>query len=167
MDHSHTDKPLGAWLWQIGRLIRLYHIRTFDDLGLCGMAHMVLFPLFHHDRLRQEEIAKILVADKSVIARDVKSLLKAGYVKRSRDPEDGRAYLVELTPKGRDLWDKIHAVHRLENNAMEKGFTSEERQQFTQFLERVLANLSAFVQEVLGEAPPPPPPPPSRMRLNE
>jgi DNA-binding MarR family transcriptional regulator len=45
-----------------------------------------------------------------VVSRQVNALTEAGMVERIRDPRDGRAWLVSMTPPGREalakIWDR-------------------------------------------------------------
>jgi DNA-binding MarR family transcriptional regulator len=45
-----------------------------------------------------------------LISREVRDLVAGGYVRRSADPTDGRAGIVELTPKGRRAYDTYRAT---------------------------------------------------------
>jgi DNA-binding MarR family transcriptional regulator len=74
----------------------------------CGMqlplswAH-ALMALLHSPSITQNELAEKLALSKSNISRLVARLVAAGRVKRRKDGDDGRAYRLELTAKGRRL----------------------------------------------------------------
>lgn len=60
----------------------------------------------------------VVLADRARIAKQtalalVDRLVAAGYVERVRDPEDGRARLVRLTDRGRDILPVARAEERL------------------------------------------------------
>jgi DNA-binding MarR family transcriptional regulator len=63
----------------------------------------VLMPLFEQDGLRMGEIAARARLSKQSMTRLVRECEEAGLVRRRRDESDGRAQLVELTPRGRRL----------------------------------------------------------------
>jgi DNA-binding MarR family transcriptional regulator len=84
----------------------------------------VLIPLFEEDGLRMGEIAERARLSKQTITTMVRLCERDGLVSRRPDPDDGRAARVELTPR----------AHALRPAA-----------------ERVLAELEAAVQAVLGE----------------
>jgi DNA-binding MarR family transcriptional regulator len=61
----------------------------------------------------QQPVATLAAAaamDLGAVSRQVRILEDDGAVRRSRSPEDGRVALLELTPQGRAMADRIHAV---------------------------------------------------------
>jgi DNA-binding MarR family transcriptional regulator len=63
----------------------------------------VLMPLFERDRLRLGEIAARAHLSKQSMTALVRQCEDDGLVRRRRDPADGRAFRVELTPRGREF----------------------------------------------------------------
>ena len=63
----------------------------------------VLVPLFEHDGLRIGEIGARARLSKQSMTRLVHECEVAGLVERRRDADDGRAFRVELTGRGRRL----------------------------------------------------------------
>jgi DNA-binding MarR family transcriptional regulator len=61
----------------------------------------VLVPLFAAGELRLGEIAEAARLSKQAMTTLVKQCEQAGLVERDRDPEDGRAFRVRLTARGR------------------------------------------------------------------
>ena len=53
--------------------------------------------------MRMGVLAREMLALPSTITATADSLERAGYLCRSRDPDDRRAWLLELTPEGRTL----------------------------------------------------------------
>jgi DNA-binding MarR family transcriptional regulator len=67
------------------------------------------FLLAHIDRLapvRATEIAEHVGLDLSTVSRHLQALEGAGLVRRSPDPDDRRAALLELSGTGRDLLER-------------------------------------------------------------
>jgi DNA-binding MarR family transcriptional regulator len=69
-------------------------------------AHLVLFVLRCNGALRLSDLASKMEIDASTASRHVRSLEQAGLVQRSVDPDDGRAFRVELTEQGTAEWEK-------------------------------------------------------------
>jgi DNA-binding MarR family transcriptional regulator len=61
----------------------------------------VLLPLFEQDGLRMSEIAARSRLSKQTMTTLVRATERAGLVGRERDPEDGRAFRIQLTAHGR------------------------------------------------------------------
>jgi DNA-binding MarR family transcriptional regulator len=83
----------------------------------------VLVPLFAAGDLRLGDIARASRLSKQAMTTLVHQCEQAGLVERERDPEDGRAFRVRLTARGRD---------------------------FQRHAERVMADLDAQIAEALG-----------------
>ncbi|WP_433161497.1 MarR family winged helix-turn-helix transcriptional regulator [Kribbella sp. CA-247076] len=68
-------------------------------------AHVVLFVLRCSGALRLSDLASRMELDASTASRHVRSLEQLGLVRRSPDPDDGRAFRVELTEQGLAEWE--------------------------------------------------------------
>jgi DNA-binding MarR family transcriptional regulator len=64
--------------------------------------HLVLFVLKCSGPVRLSELASKAEVDASTISRHVRTLEQAGLIRRSPDPDDGRAFRVELSDEGRE-----------------------------------------------------------------
>lgn len=66
--------------------------------------------------LRLADLTEEFGLDKSTMSRQVSALLQLGLVARTPDPQDGRAFLLELSPEGRRRLEEVsrarHAVWR-------------------------------------------------------
>lgn len=96
----------------IGRLFRLAY-RAFERLALNNlrkmgfeslrMTHLQILPYVPAEGIRTSEIATLANINKQAVGQLAAELEAAGYVKRVRDPKDGRAKLVAFTEKGLEL----------------------------------------------------------------
>jgi DNA-binding MarR family transcriptional regulator len=68
-------------------------------------AHLVLFVLRCSGALRLSDLALRMELDASTASRHVRSLEQLGLIRRSPDPDDGRAFRVELTEQGIEEWE--------------------------------------------------------------
>jgi len=76
-------------------------------------AHLVLFVLRCSGALRLSDLAGRMELDASTASRHVRALEQLGLVRRSPDPDDGRAFRVELTEHGVEEWES-NARRRME-----------------------------------------------------
>jgi DNA-binding MarR family transcriptional regulator len=83
--------------------------------------------------------------DLGAVSRQVRILEDDGAVKRSRTPEDGRVALLDLTPEGRAMADRIHAVG--------VGHLQEALQAWSEDDERTLARLMQRLVDDLMRTP--------------
>jgi DNA-binding MarR family transcriptional regulator len=106
-------------------------------------AHIVLFALRCNGALRLSDLAGKLELDASTASRHVRSLEQLGLIRRSPDPDDGRAFRVELTEQGIEQWE-ASARHRIEllSAAME-GWPEEDVQTFERLMTRFADGVAA------------------------
>lgn len=62
----------------------------------------VLAQLIKRGPMRSSDLAGCTALDPSTVSRQVDSLVRNGSVRRTADPHDGRATLLEITPAGRE-----------------------------------------------------------------
>ena len=88
--------------------------KAFDrlavGLGVTRAQWKVLFKLTRKPGLRQVELADLLELEPITLCRIVDRLEEAGLVERSRDPEDRRAWRLNVTPEAQPLIDKLQGV---------------------------------------------------------
>jgi len=88
--------------------------KAFDrlavGLGVTRAQWKVLFKLTRKPGLRQVELADLLDLEPITLCRIVDRLEEAGLVERSRDPEDRRAWRLNVTENARPLIEKLQAV---------------------------------------------------------
>lgn len=75
--------------------------RAFDaratQIGVTRAQWMVLSKLSRHPGLKQVELADLLEIEPITLCRHIDRLEEAGFVERRRDPNDRRAWRLELT----------------------------------------------------------------------
>ncbi|WBQ06872.1 MarR family winged helix-turn-helix transcriptional regulator [Kribbella sp. CA-293567] len=110
-------------------------------------AHLVLFVLRCNGALRLSELASKMEIDASTASRHVRSLEQTGLVRRSPDPDDGRAFRVELTEQGVAEWE-ANAKRRmgLLSQAMD-GWTQSDIETFEKLMTRFADGVINLVDE--------------------
>lgn len=83
------------------RLVARFAERGFPEVR--ASYGSVLVPLFAGGPLRPGEIAARAQLSKQAMTGLLKQCEDAGLVRRERDPDDGRAYRISLTERGREL----------------------------------------------------------------
>jgi DNA-binding MarR family transcriptional regulator len=100
-----TDEQQQAWRRFVEVLVRVpaaLEAQLQRDAGLTHMGYIVLFTLSERDdrRLAMSRLAKLVSASLSRLSHVVARLEAQGWVRRERDPEDGRVQIAELTDAG-------------------------------------------------------------------
>jgi DNA-binding MarR family transcriptional regulator len=106
-----TDEQQQAWRRFVQVLLKVpaaIEAQLQRDAGLTHMGYMVLFTLSERDdrRLAMSRLAKLASASLSRLSHVVARLEAQGWVRRERDPEDGRVQIAVLTDAG---WEKVVA----------------------------------------------------------
>ncbi len=100
-----------------GALLRLawleFRARLFDRVQEAGYTdllpmHLILFRYPTIDGLRPGQLAEQMGISKQAINDLLRQLEALGYLERKRDPSDGRARLIVLTPRGQGLMDVLY-----------------------------------------------------------
>lgn len=84
-------------------LARLYQ----DRFGLSIAEWRVMANLARFAPLSAQEVAERGSMDKAKASRAISKMLARGLITRDRDPSDNRATILNLSPKGREIYDEI------------------------------------------------------------
>jgi DNA-binding MarR family transcriptional regulator len=108
-----TTTDLGFLLALASRRFNERLTERFDAAGFAEVRASygsVLMPLFAQDGLRVGEIAEQARLSKQSMTRLLAQCEADGFVRRRRDDQDGRAFRVDLTDRGRRLRAVAQAV---------------------------------------------------------
>ena len=86
-----------------------------EILGVTLKEFVILMTLDESERVTQQRLAKTLLLDANSAVLLLSGLEDKGMIERTRDPEDRRRHIVEITPKGKKALAK--AEHQLETVA--------------------------------------------------
>lgn len=114
-----------------------------EQWGVKGLATShgdILFVLLKNERLTMKEIAEKIGRDKSTVTALVNKLVQMGYVKKSRDDEDGRTIFVSLTAEGRKLESMFNTISDDLFSTVYKGIPQNEREEIIKILEKIKDN---------------------------
>ena len=101
-----------------------------------------------YDAKNMTTVAKQLSVTTGTLTISVNSLVKKGYVERTRSEADRRVVLISLTEKGRSA----HAQHRRFHQQMIDAIVKDLDEQEQVILEKALSNLNQFFRTV-GKLP--------------
>lgn len=93
-------------------LYKKYEILQKNGCRLCeidlSLAHSdILYEINKHQQPSMHQIAEILGVDITTFSRQIQTLIKAGLVKKSTNPEDKRMFFLSLTEEGEQAAAKI------------------------------------------------------------
>lgn len=131
---------LGRYISILYRSGKMYINNKFEKYNIGNGQYLFLLSLSHNEGVTQEEMSCKLFIDKGTTAKAIKRLEGEGYVKRSVDDKDKRAYKVYLTEEGRKVTAEISEVLHDWNDILTSGFTEEEKGIALNLLQRMLEN---------------------------
>ncbi|WP_046508053.1 MarR family winged helix-turn-helix transcriptional regulator [Streptomyces odonnellii] len=133
--------PVSHALSRVARLHRIAAGKLLRRTGLYPGQELLMMRLWSAGPVRQSELIKSMDLDPSTVTKMLQRLDHAGYVKRSPDPEDRRAVLVEATRESCALrWEVGDAWADLEDHTL-AGLDATERAQLARLLAKVEENL--------------------------
>ncbi|MGW7138498.1 MarR family winged helix-turn-helix transcriptional regulator [Streptomyces xanthophaeus] len=91
--------------------------------------------------------------DSSTVTRQVAPLVDSGLVKRTSHPEDGRAVVLALSPRGLARLEEVRSSRRELMARVTEGWSPQERESFTGLLSRFNLSLSELMAAVTEAGP--------------
>ena len=119
-------------------------LREFKTIEINPAQGRVMFPLWLQDNLSFHELLERTSLSKATLSHLLDNLEKAGHIKRVRSENDKRAVNVKLTKKNNQLQDKYVQVSNKMLKLFYHGFSEEEKDEFEDYLRRLLNNLTSF-----------------------
>jgi DNA-binding MarR family transcriptional regulator len=136
----HTTRSVGKLVSVLYRFAHSYLKKELKAFNLGPGQLQILLLLFRKEYVRQTDLAARLMLDKTSMARTIGRLEDHGYVRRAQDEHDARAYTISLTPRARNIRDKVFPVLKNWTAALLRGFTPAEQEQFIAFLIKAAKN---------------------------
>jgi DNA-binding MarR family transcriptional regulator len=106
-------------------------------------AYLLLNRLDNEGPMGVKALAASMGIDSSTVTRQVAPLVDTGLVKRTSHPEDGRAVVLELSPRGHTRLAEVRASRRELMAQLTEDWDPAERKQFCELLTRFNIALSA------------------------
>lgn len=106
----------------------------------------VLAVLKMQSDITTKDLSYILGIRQQSLNELIKKLEKSGYVERVPSKDDGRVLLVRLTEKGMNIPDISY-----DYSGLFKGFSEEELDEFSDYLERIISSLEGEIGNVFDE----------------
>jgi DNA-binding MarR family transcriptional regulator len=138
------DDDIYTQLQELTYAIRAQIFEAFRDGadGLAPGSWRALLFFARNPGSTPSDVAAHAQRDKAQIARLIKDLVDAGYLKREPDPEDGRSHLLTLSARGRVIEERMSAHRKRLGLRLLAGFSCRERTQLSSLLRRMSHNLA-------------------------
>ena len=130
--------------------MRLFE-QTVRDLKIHPSQHWMLMYLSREGHVdSQAKVADMLHISPARVTLVMKGLDSEGYIERTSGL-DGRRNEIAITEKGQKMVEHSRVLFQELNAACFAGFTADEFEQFSGYLDRVLENLSRIEGEMMGD----------------
>ena len=140
--------PMGL----IGRLGNVAHHlahemeKVFTEFGLNRSSFDVLATLRRSGNpytLSPSEMLATLMVTSGTMTNRIDQLEKMGYVTRQVNPEDGRGFLVSLTPQGLELIERVIVKHTQNQARLVECLSADQQQTLNHVLRLFLASFES------------------------
>lgn len=138
------DQALSTWV----KLTRAYSsvnkksVESIRSFGLTQPQFDVIEALGHLGPLKVGEICKKVFVTGGNMTLVLDNIIKLGYIERIHSEEDRRAIIVQLTPKGKNLFDRIFKLHAENITKVMSVLSFEEQKQLGDLLKKLGKSVS-------------------------
>lgn len=137
--------PVMKYINQTSRCGVVYRNAEFESLGVYDHQHAYILHICSTPGIRQDELAKRILVNKSNVARQLAQLETEGLVRRETSSTNRKHILVYPTDKCLEIYPVIKEKLRLWNIALLESLTEEERVVFESALIKVAQKAQAIV----------------------
>lgn len=106
-------------------------LRPFD---LTNLQHLVLEGLWYEEGVTAAELGKLLVLDKATLSGVLDRMVESGWIRKERDPDDGRVFRIYPSKKANKMKEQLIALRVEANEEMLESFSAEEKALFKRLL---------------------------------
>lgn len=138
---EQTMYALMAMLHRIGRVFDAFLAQEDMPIKLSGPRLRLFLTVHDAGRMRMGDLAAKLGITPRTVTTLVDALERAGLLTRQPDPTDRRATLLELTPKAREHFERVHAIQQEMSEKIMGALDADQRRQLYGLLARLNATL--------------------------
>ncbi|MFX1254143.1 MAG: MarR family winged helix-turn-helix transcriptional regulator [Promethearchaeota archaeon] len=142
MKYQRAGGFLIAKIHQLGGRIFTRKLKEYQITELNPAQGRIMFVLWRNDGLSINELAKETSLGKSTLTSMLDRLEHAGFLKRVPSKKDRRKIMIYLTEIHKEIQEKYVQVSQEMTELFYNGFNAKEIDEFEEYLERILKNLS-------------------------
>ena len=126
---------------------------TMKKLDLSSGTYPYLLALAEEEGVNLDQISKKLGVDKAMSTRTIQKLLAQGYLTKTPDAEDSRAYCLYLTKRAKETLPEIRRELDIWVDAITQGLTETEKETVVRLLISIEANADAIQSKRKDQTP--------------
>jgi len=135
-------RPIGLVLSRTARAVTRAFDARLAEAGGSLPVWLVLLALRTTETANQRELAQVVGIQGATLTHHLNGMEDDGLLTRRRDPRNRRVHLVELTPAGEDLFERLRTAAVAHDSLLRKGFTDEDLARLAELLNRMQANVT-------------------------
>lgn len=147
------DIPFGATVSITSRGRSVFLNDRLRPLGLSAGLFPVLMLLYREQNIMQETLVRHYRLDKGTIARAVRKLEDAGYIRRITDPGNRRAVRLFLTGKGKEAAPILRAIDREWEERICAGLSPDQKRHVQELMHTIARNSVPWCVPERGDDP--------------
>lgn len=121
-----------------------------QPLGLSPAQFQALAALDLHGEQTQRALAGMLAVEQATMANTLSRMERDGLIERKPHPDDGRAQLIRLTAKARELAEPARQAARFADQMLLDGLPVAEQALFVSMLGRVIGAMEKAIRRSPG-----------------
>ncbi len=121
---------------------RIYVERKLASINLSWGEFHILMRLCHAGEISQRDVTEQLHVSKATTSKMLQKLEEDGYIRREKDTDDRRTYIIHTTAKAQHLYTKLRDISSAWNDVLLKQLSSQEQT-------TVIAGLNTMIQQAL------------------
>lgn len=149
MYREYLKGRIGSLIYITGTLIRGLSTQTFTekDFGITPDQYVILYLLTENDEIMyQRQLAEVMFKDRSNISRIIDIMHQKGLIEKVPDSNGRKIYKLIVTPKGKELKDKIFPTDINIRKMIRNNITEEELAVTFRTLEKMNMNIRDSVK---------------------
>jgi DNA-binding MarR family transcriptional regulator len=125
----------------VRRRITAVATQAYAEIEVGSMQAKLLRQLGLRGRSSQAELARATVSDPTLTGRTLQTLIDRGLVRRERSDEDRREYVLELTPAGKRVRDRVDKIRARVAAELVAALDDRDLDDFDRIARKILAAL--------------------------
>lgn len=123
---------------QASRVLTNHYDGYLRDDGITVTQFSILRSLWYMKSTSQKDLQEVLVLQQTTLTRNLKPLIRDGYIRISPSPEDGRVKLVSLTDEGKTLFQRARKQWKKAQNHISKQLGGKLSEKITDVADSIL-----------------------------
>ena len=131
----------------INRCARQFRSEAVAPYGLKSCHISYLSRICSDPGISQDRLAKMMLIDKSNVARQAAALEEGGFITRTPSASDKRSLELHPTPKALAVLPQLRQIVNAWDDILSQGMTQEELETVTRLLEKMRSNAALWMEE--------------------